>query len=181
MATGLCINKDTLQRWQPHFMIMFTPFFICKGLKLNVFPSSFPHWNCSGQHAPKSIWAPSLTSWSLHFLLSQGSRSLPIHLQTSSDLLAIYLDSRFLQFLFKTSLSNRGCSYLLCSPSMALISSICPTEVDEGKWHHRQGLGVLSESKMEHRCVLLPCGLEKGTAVHCESAHWCFSEVLALY
>lgn len=42
-------------------------------------------------------------------------------------------------------------------------------------------LAVLSESKMEHGFVLLPCGLEKGTVVHCESAHWCFSEVLALY
>lgn len=88
-------------------------------IKTECFPKLFPLLRLfrSSMH-PSPFELPPLTSWSLHFPLSQRSGSLPIHLQTCTDLLALYLDSRFLQFLFKTSL------YVKTKKIMVLVSRI---------------------------------------------------------
>lgn len=85
-----------------------------------MFPKLFPSLKLfrSSMH-PGPFELPSLTSWSLYFPLSRRSGSLPIHLQTCTDLfLALYLDSRFLQFLFKTSL------YVKTNKIVVLVSQI---------------------------------------------------------
>lgn len=58
----------------------------------------------------------------------------------------------------------------MCSPSMTLLYSICPSEVDLKKKNDNtgQGFGVLSESKTIDNCVFLLSALERGSDALCE-------------